>query len=86
MKANDIVLIISCIGLFGLMSNIVTKMRAARRLKMIIDPIDTKIKPFWIRWLCLHNFTGGVRVVFDNKGRKRYARICLKCGKRDYIN
>lgn len=44
------------------------------------------MKPPWQRWLCVHNFTGGIRAVYDTKDRKRYARICLKCGQRDYID
>lgn len=44
------------------------------------------MKPFWKRWLCVHKYTGGVRAVYDNKGKKRHAYICLKCGKREYID
>lgn len=45
-----------------------------------------KMQPIWKRWLCVHKFTGGVRVVYDFKGRKRHARICMKCGQRNYID
>lgn len=44
------------------------------------------MKPFWKRWLCVHKYTGGVRTVYDNKGKKRHAYICLKCGKRKHID
>lgn len=47
---------------------------------------DIKVKPPWKRWLCVHSYTGGVRTVYDNKERKRHARICVKCGKREYID
>lgn len=52
----------------------------------MIKATEIEMKPLWKRLLCIHNFTGGVRTVYDNKGRKRYARICVKCGKRDYID
>ena len=52
----------------------------------MIKATEIEIKPFWKRWLCVHNFTGGVRVVYDIKGRKRHARICMKCGQRNYID
>lgn len=45
-----------------------------------------EVKPFWVRLLCAHNYTGGARFVLDSKGKKRYARICRKCGKRDYLD
>lgn len=47
---------------------------------------EIEIKPLWVRWLCVHKYTGGVRTVYDNKGKKRHAYICLKCGKREYID
>lgn len=53
---------------------------------VLIKATEIKIKPFWERWLCVHNYTGGVRAVYDTKGRKRHARIYLKCGQRDYID
>lgn len=46
----------------------------------------TKIEPFYKRWFCLHKFTGGARKVIDRCGRTRHARICTKCGQRDYID
>lgn len=57
-----------------------------RRNYLLINASKIEIKPFWKRWLCIHNFTGGVRTVYDDKGKKRHAYICLKCGKREYIN
>ena len=56
------------------------------RRNNLIKATEIEIKPFWIRWLCVHNFTGGARVIYDSKGKKRYARICMKCGKRNYID
>lgn len=53
---------------------------------LLINVSEIEVKPFWKRWLCVHKFTGGVRTVYDNKGKKRHAYICLKCGKRDYID
>lgn len=47
---------------------------------------DVEIKPLWVRILCVHNFIGGIRTVYDKKGIKRHARICWKCGQRDYID
>ena len=44
------------------------------------------MKPFWKRCLCVHKYTGGVRVIYNNKGKKRHSYICLKCGKREYID
>lgn len=52
----------------------------------LLNATDIKIQPPWIRWLCVHNFTGGARTVYDSKGKKRHARICTKCGQRDYID
>ena len=52
----------------------------------MIKATETEIKPLWKRWFCIHNFTGGVRVIYDSKGKKRHARICIKCGKRDYAD
>lgn len=52
----------------------------------MIRATDIEVKPFWIRWFCLHEFTNGVRTVLDKKGKKRHARICMKCGQRDYID
>lgn len=52
----------------------------------MINATEIKMKPPWARWLCIHNFTGGVRTVYDKKDRKRHARICLKCGQRNYID
>lgn len=46
----------------------------------------TKIEPFYKRWFCVHKFTGGARKVTDQRGRTRHARICIKCGQRDYID
>ncbi len=56
------------------------------RRNNLINATEIKMKPPWIRWLCIHKFTGGVRTIYDKKGRKRHAYICLKCGKRDYID
>lgn len=53
---------------------------------VLINATDIKMKPPWKRWLCVHNFTGGVRTVYDSKDRKRHARICIKCGQRNYID
>lgn len=53
---------------------------------LLINATEIKMQPPWIRWLCVHKFTGGVRTVYDNKGKKRHAYICLKCGKREYID
>lgn len=47
---------------------------------------DIGIKPFWVRILCVHKFTGGVRTVYDKKGKKRHAKICWKCGQREYVD
>ena len=52
----------------------------------MIKATEIEIKPFLERWICVHKFTGGARVVYDSKGRKRHARICLKCGQRNYID
>lgn len=52
----------------------------------MINIIEIKMKPFWKRWLCTHEYTGGVRTVCVNKGKKRHAFICVKCGKRKYID
>ena len=57
-----------------------------RKEELLIKATNIKIKPFWKRWLYVHNFTGGVRAVYDTRGRKRHARIYLKCGQRDYID
>jgi hypothetical protein len=51
---------------------------------MIVEEI--KVKPFWKRWLCNHDFTGGIRVVSFNRSRRKHARICKKCGKRVYVD
>lgn len=40
---------------------------------------------FYRYFICVHQYTGGARVVYDRRGRKRHARICTKCGKRNYI-
>ncbi|MCI8718412.1 MAG: hypothetical protein K2N61_08600 [Lachnospiraceae bacterium] len=53
---------------------------------LLINPREIKIQPLWKRWLCVHKFTGGARVVYDREGRKKHARICLKCGQRQYID
>ena len=34
----------------------------------MINEEDIIKKPFWVRWLCPHSFTGGVRVICDKKG------------------
>lgn len=52
----------------------------------MISATEIKMKPFWKRWLCVHKYTGGVRTVYNKKGKMRYAYICIKCGKRDYID
>lgn len=52
----------------------------------MINATEIKMKPPWIRWICAHRFTGGVRVVYDNNGKKRHARICEKCGQRNYVD
>lgn len=52
----------------------------------MIRATDIIMKPFWIRWFCTHDFTGGVRTVYVKNGKKRHARICKKCGQRDYID
>ena len=52
----------------------------------MINATDIKIQPLYKRIFCVHSYTGGVRAVNDSKGRKRYARICVKCGKRFYDN
>ena len=52
----------------------------------MINEEDIIKKPFWVRWLCPHSFTGGVRVICDKKGNKRQGRICRKCGKIKYID
>lgn len=44
------------------------------------------MQPFYKRWLCIHKYTGGARTVHDNNGKKKHAYICLKCGKREYID
>ena len=36
--------------------------------------------------MCVHSYSGGVRVVYDKKGNKRHAKICYKCGHRKYID
>lgn len=54
--------------------------------KLLVNAANLKMKPPWIRLLCVHRFTGGARTVFDNKGRKRHVRICIKCGKREYMD
>lgn len=51
-----------------------------------IKVTEIKMKPFWKRWLFVHKYTGGVRTVYDKKGKKRHAYICLRCGKKDYID
>ncbi len=50
------------------------------------DKYNIQAKSPWERWMCIHKFSGGVRTVYDSKGRKRHARICSKCGKRKYID
>ena len=57
-----------------------------RRNYLLFNVSKIEMKPFWKRWLCVHKFTGGVRTVYDNKGKKRHAYICLKCGEREYID
>lgn len=52
----------------------------------MIDKQNIQVKPPWERWLCIHKFSGGARVTYDSKGRKRYARICSKCGQRKYVD
>lgn len=53
---------------------------------LLINATEIKTKPPWERWLCIHKYTSGVRTVYDNKGKKKHAYICLKCGKREYID
>jgi len=52
----------------------------------LVNPKEIKIQPLYKRWLCIHEFTGGARVIYDRKNRKKHTRICLKCGKRQYID
>lgn len=52
----------------------------------MINAKEIEVKPFWKRCLCAHYFTGGARTVYDNKNQKRHARICIKCGQRQYID
>lgn len=48
---------------------------------------DIKVKPFWVRCMCLHKFTGGMKVVYTPfTKQKKYAHICTKCGQRRYVN
>ena len=47
---------------------------------------NMKMKPLYKRIFCNHQYTGGIRRVTDNKGRIRYAHICIKCGQRYYTN
>ena len=51
----------------------------------MINATEIKIQPPWIRWLCTHEYTSGVRTIHEN-GKKKHAYICLKCGERKYIN
>lgn len=55
-------------------------------MKIYLKTEDIVIKPFWVRWFCFHHFTSNLRVVFDRKGNKHHAKICVKCGKRNYID
>lgn len=52
----------------------------------MLDSNYMKIEPLYKRMFCNHQYTGGFRKIVDYKGRKRYARICVKCGKRDYAD
>lgn len=47
---------------------------------------EIKVKPLFVRIMCVHSYSGGVRVVYDKKGNKRHGRICRKCGKIKYID
>jgi len=51
----------------------------------LIKATEIKMKPPWERWLCGHEFINDTIVECDSKGNKKYAYICLKCGKREYI-
>lgn len=73
-------------GYDWIVNDLLSKINTIKEEKNLINATDIKMKPPWVRWFCTHVFTGGVRKVYDNKGRKRHARICLKCGKRDYID
>lgn len=52
----------------------------------MINAHKIKEKPMLERMFCMHKFTGGIRNVFDNDGKKRHARICVKCGQRIYTD
>ena len=47
---------------------------------------EIKVKPLFVRIMCVHSYSGGVRVVYDKKGNKRHVKICYKCGHRKYID
>ena len=47
---------------------------------------EIKVKPLFVRIMCVHSYSGGVRVVYDKRGNKRHAKICYKCGHRKYID
>ena len=47
---------------------------------------EIKVKSLFVRMMCVHSYSGGVRVVYDKKGNKRHAKICRKCGKIKYID
>lgn len=50
----------------------------------LINATGIKAEPLYKRMLCVHSYTGGIRNVYDKYGKKRHARICVKCGRRDY--
>lgn len=52
----------------------------------MINATEIEMKPFWKRWSCVHKYTGGVRTVYEDKGKKKNVCTCLKCGKRKYID
>lgn len=55
--------------------------------EILVDKTNTKInrKPPWEQWLCTHDYDDTVRTVYDSKGKKRYVKTCIKCGKQDDI-
>lgn len=41
----------------------------------------------WLKRLfCLHRMSPNLFAVKDDKGRRRHAYICSKCGKREYVD
>ncbi len=51
-----------------------------------MENANIKLQPLWKRLFCFHEYTGGAKTVYDKNGKKKHARICVKCGKRLYID